>query len=76
MTFARRLRVTRVRAGISARHLSELAGLAPGHVAQIELGKGQKSVSLETGMALAEALGVRLDWLASGLAPQSRRASA
>lgn len=73
--FGGRLRDARERAGLSARGLSVLAGLAPGHVSTLE-GDVSKECNLSTASALAKALGVRLEWLATGSLPErSRKAS-
>ena len=74
-TFGFRLREARERAGLSARALSLKAGLAPGHVGTIE-GNPDTGPTLSTAAALAEALGVRLEWLASGSGPERVRRSA
>ena len=70
--FGSRLRAAREKAGLSARALSVLAGLAPGHVSTIE-GPDSKECNLSTAAALSKALGVRLEWLASGTLPERTR---
>jgi transcriptional regulator with XRE-family HTH domain len=65
-----RLQWARTAAGISARHLDRLAGLALGHTSLLEAEKKQ-SVELPTVRALARVLGVTLDWLVEGKVDES-----
>ncbi|MBX3261083.1 MAG: helix-turn-helix transcriptional regulator [Labilithrix sp.] len=59
-----RIKELRLEAGISARALSRLSGLASaGHVASIEGGSGARP---ETLSAIARVLGTSLDWLVDG----------
>lgn len=60
-----RLHVVRVRAGLSARELSRLAGLTGAHVGLVESGT-IKAVGAPTAAALARVLGCSLDWLVLG----------
>ncbi len=60
--FARRLRRMRAKRGISCRVLSELCGLSPGAVARYENGRC-RNVPARCVAALAEELGVSVDWL-------------
>lgn len=60
-----RLRWARHAAGISARELDRLAGLAEGHSALLEAGK-KKGLEMRTAAGLARALGLSLDWLVLG----------
>lgn len=60
-----RLRVVRVRAGLSARELSRLAGLTGAHVGLVESG-AIRDVGTSTATALAGVLGCSLDWLVRG----------
>lgn len=60
-----RLRATRLRAGLSTRELSRLAGLAESHTALIEAGT-IKDIGTSTASALAGVLGCSLDWLVRG----------
>jgi transcriptional regulator with XRE-family HTH domain len=63
-----RLRDARVRLDLSARELSEAAGLSPGYVALIESG-AKSNISVKTATRLATALGVPLQWLIAGEPP-------
>lgn len=63
-SFPGRMRATRLRLGLSASALDRIAGLVPGRTARIE--RGGARLRLDTAAAIAEALGVRLDWLATG----------
>lgn len=54
-------------AGVSLRGASLAAGLAPAAVGLILSRRG--AIELETARALSGALGVSLDWLASGTGP-------
>lgn len=74
MSFGERVRVVRERRGLSALALDRRAGLTPGHSAQIESGRVPR-VSLKTAAAIAEALDVRIDWLATGKGPERRASS-
>lgn len=60
-----RLRWARLAAGISARELDRLAGLAEGHTALLEAGK-KNGLEMRTATKLVRALGVTLDWLVMG----------
>lgn len=64
-TLSDRLRIAREAAGLTARKLSKLAGLAEGHVAMIERGTVEDG-SVQTIGKIARALGVSLDWLVFG----------
>lgn len=68
-TVSGRLRALRSEAGLSARELSALAGLAASHVSHIETGKGCSS---ETLAEICRVLGVTMDWLylGRGTAPE------
>ena len=72
-TLADRLRRARKHAGIPARELDRVAGLAEGHTSLIESG-ARGNVAIHTAMKLATALGVSLDWLIAGRggAPSAR----
>lgn len=64
-TIAARLKAAREAAHLTERGLSKAAGLSPTHVGLIESG-ARSTPSAETLGALADALGVSLDWLARG----------
>jgi transcriptional regulator with XRE-family HTH domain len=64
--FGRRLREVRDGAGISMRGLSLAADVSRDMVRQIEEGLIQQP-SLKVAKSLAEAMGISLDWLASGI---------
>ena len=70
-TLAERLKWARDRADLTARGLDKRAKLTPGHTAAIESGRRQDPTTT-TAQALADALGVSLDWLVSGRGPVSR----
>ena len=59
--FARRLKQLREKRGLSRRTLSELCGLHPDAVRRYE--RGLASPTLEAACALADYLGVSVDWL-------------
>lgn len=63
-SFGERLRKARLSAGLSARGLDKKAGITRGHTSLIEAGV-RPNVELKTARALADALGVSLDWLVS-----------
>jgi len=65
MTLPERLAALRLRAGISAAALSDIAGLSPAHVAMIESG-GRPNLAASTALALARALGTTFEHLVSG----------
>lgn len=65
MTMSDRLREARRLSGLSARALSRCAGLAETHVSLIE--SGATNMGTQTAERLANALGVSLDWLVSGV---------
>ena len=78
MTLARRVKVCReFVVGLSARGLSELAGLSPTLVSYLERGE-RESVEARTLVALATVLGTSAEWLLTGLgdAPTERRVRA
>lgn len=60
--------------GLTAKELARLAGLSPPHVHAIETGLRPR-VETRTASALADVLGVSLDWLVRGLGrdPSARR---
>lgn len=72
-TLHARLQVARKAKELSTRELDARAGLAPGHVWQIESGR-KAGIEVETASRLADALDVTLDWLVRGLGdgPSSR----
>ncbi len=59
----RRVREARKRLGIARRRLSEISGVSPRYLAQIEAGEGNMSIALLQRVALA--LDTRIDWLIS-----------
>lgn len=59
--FCRRLKQLREKRGLSRRTLSELCGLHPDAVRRYE--RGLASPSIEAVCALADYLGVSVDWL-------------
>lgn len=62
-----RLKWAREVAGLSARALSELAGLHPSHVGLVERGGPRRdTVDARTLLAIADVLGVSMDWLFAG----------
>lgn len=63
-----RLRWARQIAGISARELDRLAGLAEGHSSLLEAGK-KKDMETRTATRIAEVLGLSLDWFVRGKGP-------
>lgn len=65
MTLQRRLQAARIRAGLSARRLDDLAGLTPGYTSLIEAGK-RANIGARTADAIARVVGVSLDWLIRG----------
>ena len=65
MTLPERLAALRLRVGISAAALSDIAGLSPAHVAMIESG-GRPNLAASTALALARALGTTFEHLVSG----------
>jgi XRE family aerobic/anaerobic benzoate catabolism transcriptional regulator len=58
-----RVRKARKRMGIARRRLSEISGVSPRYLAQIEAGEGNMSIALLQRVALA--LECRIDWLIS-----------
>jgi len=69
-----RLRATRALVpDLSAKELDRLAALSPGHTTMIELGYRPR-VEARTALALADVLGISLDWLlrGSGRSPSPR----
>lgn len=67
-SLAERVRAARLKTGLSARAIDSLAGLGAGHCALIEAGI-RSNISLQTAQALADALEVSLEWLATGREP-------
>lgn len=63
-TFGSRVRALREAAGVGSRELDRLAGLREGHVAMIEVRRGD--VESRTGLAIAAVLGVELSFLSQG----------
>jgi transcriptional regulator with XRE-family HTH domain len=70
----KRLAKARKAAGLSARQLSTLAGLAENVCAIIERGR-VKNPSFAVVSQLAHVLGLSLDWLGNGLGPEPTKAS-
>lgn len=68
---AKRLEHARTLGRLSARELDRLAGLGEGHVSMIETGR-RPSIEAKTASALAEVLGVSLDWLIAGVGAEPR----
>ncbi len=58
-----RVREARKRTGLSRRELSELSGVSQRYIAQLESGQGNVSIGLL--MNIADALGLRMEWLVS-----------
>ncbi len=73
-TLSARLQVARKARQLSARGLDAKAGLAPGHVWQIEAGRKPR-IEVETATRLADALGVTLEWLIRGVGEGPTRPS-
>ncbi len=76
MTLANRLKQCRESVeGLSARALSDLAGLSSSMVSYIERGKRAESVEARTLVALGTVLGTTAEWLllGDGPAPSPRR---
>jgi transcriptional regulator with XRE-family HTH domain len=71
MSLGERIRLTREKAGKSAREVSIAAGLSPGTVQAIE-SNPNKSPRLENVQSIAEVLGVSLSFLAEGKVSNSR----
>lgn len=65
--FARRLTQSREAAGLSRRALGRIAQVSEAHISRLEL--GQRLPSPVMRQALARALGVDTEWLASGQGP-------
>ena len=65
MSLSEHVRMARALSGISARELDRLANLAEGHTSLIENGS-RPNVEARTAAAIAQVLGVSLDWLVSG----------
>jgi transcriptional regulator with XRE-family HTH domain len=63
---ASRLRLARLQRGLGVNELTRKAGLGGGQVSSIENGRRSKQVAAETIRALAQALEVRYEWLATG----------
>jgi transcriptional regulator with XRE-family HTH domain len=59
-------------AGLPARQLDALAGLATNHVANIESERLSDDVQSSTARKLCGVLGVSLDWLISGEGPEPK----
>lgn len=59
---AKRVRVARLQAGMSARAVDRAAGLGEGHTALIEADV-RKHITVQTATRLARALGVSIEWL-------------
>lgn len=70
-TLAERLRECREEARLSQTELARRAGVSQSTVANIESGRNQGSKHI---VPIAEALGVRVEWLNSGKAPKGRDA--
>lgn len=68
-----RVRAARTRAGMSRRVLSEVSGVSPRYLAQLEAGEGNISIALM--LRVAEALGVAVETLVAmgDLSPEARR---
>jgi phage repressor protein C with HTH and peptisase S24 domain len=64
-----RLKACREEAGLSQTQLARRAGVSQSTVANIESGRNQGSKHL---VPIAEALGVRVEWLSAGRAPKSQ----
>ncbi len=62
-----RVRNARARAGISRRLLAERSGVSQRYLAQLECGQGNISIGLL--LRIAEALGIRIEWLLAGEDP-------
>lgn len=71
-TLGARLRHARTLAGLSARALDILAGMAIGHVSLIEAGR-RVEISGETAHRLSRPLGISMSWLVSGDGPPPDR---
>jgi transcriptional regulator with XRE-family HTH domain len=73
-TLAERLRWAREAGGLSARELSRLSGCAESHVGHLERGD-KASPAITTIAAIADSLGVSIDWLyrGSGKRPSAKR---
>lgn len=68
MSLSERLRQVRLIGGLGCRELDRLAGLGEGHVSMIETGK-RPNIESRIAAALADVLGLSLDWLVRGLGP-------
>jgi transcriptional regulator with XRE-family HTH domain len=68
---AERIESVRAELGISRRELSRRAGLSPSHVEQLTAGR-VVTPSAVVVAAIAHALGVSVDWLATGQGPRRR----
>jgi len=62
-----RLRDIRVQRGLTQEELSQNAGLSATHISRMEHGQG---MSLDSVVALADALDVSLDYVIRGIRPQ------
>ncbi|WP_322070953.1 XRE family transcriptional regulator [Paraburkholderia bannensis] len=71
-TLADRLKSSREDAGLSQTLLARRAGVSQSTVANIESGRNQSSKHL---LPIAEALGVRIEWLTTGKSPKSASAA-
>lgn len=65
---AERVRTIRLRAGLSARELSELAGVSNAYVTLLESGR-RSAPSHEIVSSIARVLGTTSDWLSQGIGP-------
>ena len=67
------IRTLRRRAGMTQERLAEAAGLSVPYISQME--RGSKNARLEVLAQVAEALGVSLDVILSGIPPSERQAA-
>ena len=63
----KRLRIYRLRSGLSQEQLAELAGFHPTYVGQVE--RGEKNLTLESLEKMCRALGVSFSRLFEGMSP-------
>lgn len=61
--FARRMRETRIKKGISQAELSRITGIAPATLSSYESEDKPKSPPIDKALTIANALNVSLDWL-------------